>query len=390
MSAVIAPITHARLNASAAHRWVRCPGSVDAAAGAAGPSRYAAEGTFAHAIAGNCLSESTMAESAIGQRGVVGVHEFTVTPEMAADIQIYLDVCYSLRSQPHTISWAELSLWEPLRELDPDMGGTADFVAYSGAKGRHLHVVDFKYGAGVYVEADGNEQLMVYALGAMLAINRPVEEVRVTVVQPRFTGAMPVRVYPFRAVEIFSFIDRIKTAANKTREPNAPLAAGDHCRFCPAAAKCPELERRHNAIVATDFDKLPIDPAALAKALDSLPLVKERIKAIEELAYRRACQGDPVPGYKLVYKKPVRRWRSEADVIEWAQGNAIDPFEERKVLSPAQLEKRAGKGAKATLAEFIESKSSGTVLVHESDTRPPAATATVDDFAVIDGTAEKE
>src|SRR6185437_14158342 len=54
-------------------------------------------------------------------------------------------------------------------------------------------------------------------------------------------------------------------AARRTLEPNAPLVAGDHCTFCPAAADCDERRRVElsNAMVAfDDLDAVPARDAA--------------------------------------------------------------------------------------------------------------------------------
>ncbi|RAY89219.1 DUF2800 domain-containing protein, partial [Klebsiella oxytoca] len=45
----------------------------------------------------------------------------------------------------------------------PEGFGTADCILIGGGI---LHVIDFKYGKGVAVSAEGNPQMALYALGA--------------------------------------------------------------------------------------------------------------------------------------------------------------------------------------------------------------------------------
>ena len=53
--------------------------------------------------------------------------------------------------------------------------------------------------------------------------------------------------------------------------------------FCPNAHTCPELAKLHHDLVAADFTSVvAFDPARLSSALAAIPLVKERIKAIED------------------------------------------------------------------------------------------------------------
>jgi hypothetical protein len=388
---------HARLSASAAHRWLQCPGSIKAAAGARDEtSVYAAAGTLAHKIASDCWETRHMPVMFLHTEHEVDGHKLTVDSEMVDAVKLYLD---ALREDEKNgdQSWAELPLLLPLSKIDPDLGGTADYVRYRPST-KHLRVFDFKFGSGMYVEADSNEQMMLYALGAMLAVEQQVNEVEVTVVQPRFEGAAPVRSWSFPAVAILDFIADVREAAEKTRSPKPPLAPGDWCKFCKAARTCPELESRHHALVKAEFGKegLPVDVKALAKALESIPLVKERIKALEEFAYKEAQKGLEIPGFKLVDKRPTRQWKSLADAEEWAKGQGIDPYAPRELLSPAQIEKKlaenAPRGQKKQVGKLLEplvqKVSSGTALVPASDDRPPAKRVTELDFPVIEGTVK--
>lgn len=386
---------HARLSASAAHRWIACPASIRLGGDAPRrSSRDAALGTLAHSIAAECLAHDAAPSDFLLKRETIDGHEVEVDLEMIDAVRLYVDEIEADHKEDDE-GWIEEDVTEALQSIDKDLGGTADYIRYRKAD-KSVRVFDFKYGAGVYVDVDDNAQLKIYALGALLAVRAPVEDVTVTVVQPRYEGAKPVRTWKFTARDIIEFSADLEDAANATRIPDAKTVAGEHCKFCPARVTCPELEKRQHSLLAAEFGDLPaIAPEKLGQALVAVAQVKERIKAIEEYAYDLACRGTTIPGFKLVDKRPVRKWKAEGEVIMWAQEKAIDPFV-RELLSPAQLEKKVAEGlpkgrkkeAAKAIEHLVEKVSSGTALVPETDDRPPAKLVTAEDFAVV-GNAEK-
>ena len=395
MTTVIEASSHARCSASAAERWMNCPGSLNLATGKPNTtSAAAAEGTFAHSLAAEGLAEEL--ESGVepraswykGRKANVEGFEVECDQEMVDGIQVYFDAVHTHRLLDN---WVEMPLADALQTWDPDLGGTADFVSYHPAK-KTLRVIDFKYGAGTFVDVNDNKQAMLYALGVMIAVAQPVETVEIYIVQPRYEGVEPVRKQSFHAWQLMEFAGDVADAAKATRSPSAPLHAGPWCAksFCPNRSDCPALEKHHHALMAQEFSAATVlAPVALSALLVAVPLVKERIKAIEEYAYQQAMRGTAIPGWKLVDKKGRRQWTNAEGVIEWAKKRAIEPFEEPTLKSPAQLEKGLKKPEKAEIAAFCATVSSGSVLVPESDARPAVSRmVTVDDFAAIGGPPE--
>ena len=353
-------MAHARASASAAYRWWECPGSIDAASAFPNvESKYATEGTAAHADGAKALTDRVESNDPA--------------------VQVYVN--YIRQMSTPTTRMIEVDLTPALQKIHPDLGGTAD----CGIIGLDwIEIVDYKHGAGIYVEAEDNLQLRIYALGLLLTVNRAgIKRVRATIVQPRIEHAKPIRTWEFDAVELLEFAADIATAAERTKTKE--LKPGEWCKFCPAAATCPALNAQRTEMIAAEFTP-GANVALIAKGLGMVPALEAQIKALRELAYNLAVQGVPIPGHKLVEKRATRKWK-DPEGLAGVAGPTW--FEDPTLKSPAQVEKMLGKksfGEKC--ADLVTKESSGYTLVADSDNRPAAQPISLEDFTV-DGTAEK-
>lgn len=337
---------------------------------------------MAHWVAAQCLRNTQAASYYLGRKRDFGRHRAECDAEMVKHVQGYVRYVRALPGR----RYVEVSFTEKMRALDPDFGGTADAVVYDTVS-HTLHVVDFKYGAGVEVEAEGNTQLLYYALGARLAVEvDSLDKVVVHIYQPRhWSSDVPFETWEFDPFDVVEFMGVLVEGARRTRDPNAPVVPGDHCRWCDAAAgACPEGQAAQELVMADEL--LPVEAASveqIAQALEILPLVEKRCKAIRERAYTLATGGVPIPGFKLVDKTARRKWVDEATAAEFFH-NVENAFTKPALKSPAQVESELGKKQfEAMAAHLVTKVSSGTALVPESDKRPPTTEAIEAMFEVI-------
>lgn len=375
---------HSVLSASSAERWLVCPGSVRLSNGIEdrGTSIYAAEGTAAHHILSRLLTGNPDLGAFEGTALVENI-EVPITPELLGAVHDTLKWIYSQR-MPGDVVKSEHSISSAVRELDPDFGGTADVLVLRKSAGL-IWVIDYKHGAGVYVPVQNNAQLKYYALGALLSTPGDYGRVRVSIAQPRIEcDEGRFRSWDFSAFDLLDFATQISHAAKLTRTPDAPLVPGDHCKatWCPARRICPALAAKQNALVAfgVPVQGQDYDAAALGRALDDMPLVEARIKALREFAYQEALRGVSIPGHKLVNKTPIRKWKDPEAAAKTFAGRP-ELFTKPELVSPTQAQKILGKEAYRELCgpidheparegDLVHKVSSGTVLVPESDARP--------------------
>jgi hypothetical protein len=376
------PTSHARLAPSAAYRWSRCPGSValinalpEAERGVQEENEYTAFGTACHGLAEAQLL------------GVFGATELP-TPEEAAIIHPYVEYVRSREEEgaglvvESRVSLSGLGPPEPIY-------GTPDAQLWSPDT---LEIVDLKSGY-VPVEPEENEQLTLYAAGALLGSPLEIAQwptlVRLTIVQPRAGG---IKSWEVGTDEVMRLARRIVASAWEVK-PGAPLVPGDHCRFCPAQAHCPAL-RSHAALVAqVDFAVVPSDAppapdtlpiATAADILGRVDVLEAWFAALRARITRALEAGQEVPGWKLVTKRPRRVWNNAQEVEEWAEASGLgweETHEPATIRSPAQLEEVIGK--KNLPEGLYSSVSSGLTLVRSSDRRPAAALGPRAEFGAL-------
>lgn len=367
---------HSRFGASAAHRWMRCPASIQASAGLPNPSSpAAAEGTMLHEVAANMLCNMP--------------YEYILTSEQMDVVMAYF---HAVQDEIATMEWngdVEMFVEQKFKlPIHPEFWGTADAVLVAG---KSLRVIDLKAGAGVAVEVDYagkiNPQLGIYALGALSTLpwqqQEKIDDVEIIVVQPRLGGIKRRKV---ARIELDILAEEMLAAAALAEEPTAPFNAGSWCKFCLARHKCPELRHEVFKLAQLDFfDDAPVDVVALdnlsvGNILDTADVIETWLKAVRDDALFRASNGEAIPGWKLVDSVSNRKWKNENEAAVSLTNDGVEiPYAKPKMPSPAQVEK-AIKQAKLDLdiANLVTRETTGVKLVRDTDGRNSAATALTD------------
>ena len=359
--------THALLSASSAHRWLACPAS--AVAAEAYPNEqteFTREGTLAHEVAEVVAREQLRPET--GRDGFAP----EVTQEMLDCAAGYRDYI-----QEQTKSDSAAVLLEQRVDFSPwvpDGFGTCDCIILQDDT---MTVIDYKYGQGVPVSAEGNPQLRLYALGALndYGIAVDVQKVEMHIYQPRINN---VSADTITAAELLEWAEKtVKPIAQKAAKGKGGYSAGPHCRFCPHAGRCRELTKTCTEFVEAHDLRVAVPvlaPHEVADVLRMLPLISLWAKRVNAQALDTLLGGGTIPGYKVVEgKQGNRQWLDELKVAEalHAAGYKPEDITETKLLSPAAMDKAIGKKRAAELLDALIYRTSGVpTIVPETDKRP--------------------
>jgi hypothetical protein len=363
---------HSGRGASSAHRWFNCPGSVALSAGLPNnSSSFASEGTAAHELCATHLTNGSDAWESVGQKIEADGVDFEVTDEMAECAQLYLStIREDCTDQGVYQIWVERGFH--MNDIDPDLYGTADCVLYT-RKDQTLRVYDFKYGVGIGVDAEANDQLLYYAAGAVHSLGEDlstVHTIELIIVQPRHDHPDGlVRRWALTFDELGEWVEAtLKPKLAASRAPDAPLVPGSWCQFCPAKQNgvCPALNATFDEAAGLNPSDTPgLEDWELGARLALVGPMKTLVKSLEDEAYARLTKGGDVPGFKLVRKKGNRVWKEgAADIASIEFG---DDAYKSDLKSPAQIERL--KGGKAVTKEWAFAPDKGLTLAGEDDKR---------------------
>jgi hypothetical protein len=235
-------------------------------------------------------------------------------------------------------------------------------------------VLDWKFGDGVAVDAEENEQLMFYAAAGMRTeelrwVFEGVDEIELIIVQPPY-----VKRWVTTPGRIKAFERTLYDAVQASFRPNPKFEAGDHCRWCAAKPVCPLLTGQLERAVATKVKA--IDVEKVGNALAFAILAEEWAKSVRELAQTMLENNAPIDGWKLVPKRATRQWVNDEAAREALEQMGLDSEEliVTELKSPAQVEKVLKKHKLELPKDLVVAVSTGNTIAPESDPRPAVLT----------------
>lgn len=366
---------HAFLSASASHRWLNCPPSAKLCEGMPDESSpYAQEGTDCHELCAY-LVEKALGKSVQDPTEHLSYYSAEMqncAEEYCAYVMEQLEAAKKYCADPMVFIEQRLDF---SRWVENGFG-TGDCIIVAD---QVLQIIDYKHGLGVLVEAEGNSQMMCYALGALEAFDRiyDIEEVSMTIFQPRRDNISTCKL---KRKDLLEWADMVLApTAALAYEGKGEFKAGDHCQFCKAKAICRKRAEHNLEMARYDFampDTLDeIEIAAILPRIDQLIAWGNDLK---DYALFKAQSGTHYEGFKVVEGKSNRKYTDEEKVAKTVTDAGYDPYE-KKLLGITAMSSLLGKKKFEELLGSLVYKPPGKpALVPESDKRPAINTAAED------------
>ena len=365
------PKSHAILSASSSHRWLNCnPSARLEQEFEDQETEAAAEGTAAHALCEHKLRKALKLRSKkpISQYDCDEMDDYT-----DGYVQFVLE----------QLAQAKLTCPDPQvlieQRLDfscyvPDGFGTGDCLIIASPR---LHVIDFKYGLGVLVDAYRNPQMMLYALGALRIFDclYNITEVSMSIYQPRRENVSTWTIS----------VDELMDWAENTLRPKADLAykgegeysPGSWCQFCKAAVKCRARAEAKLDLARFEFAQPPLlTDAEIEEILGKLEDLTKWANEIMAYAQDAAINhGKEWAGYKLVESRTNRKYTDEEAVARAAASAGYRDIYKKTLIPITEMEKLMGKQTfKEVLGGLVAKPTGKPTLVPASDKRPAITT----------------
>ena len=284
--------------------------------------------------------------------------------------------------------------------------GRMPVVAYDVVTPAHTDIIT---GAVVPEVVEPNEQLAMYASGAIVMLGRYFENSILTISQPPLKS---ISQWSGTVAQLTDTTDRLYARAKECDTDPVFRPSASNCHFCRASGSCTAQTEMVVSTALEGFDDLTtaapatVDERKLGDLFAILPLVNDWSAAVMDRVRQSLTDGKPVVrsdglSYKLVAgKKGARKWvdevKAEFTLHEITGGNRSLIYEQ-SLISPTTAEKLATpkkvkKGEKplppaiapgnwAKLQELMIQGEGQPTIALETDPRP--ALSTTDGFGEV-------
>lgn len=339
---------HAKIAPSAAARYLRCPAALPLSEGLGWVDDYGDNTTREQGTAAHWAMDVYAKTGQAPQVGEMAPNGVRIDAEMLEAAKTFVHEVRKLAPG------AQFEVKLDMGFAIPDCWGTADAVG-TMQDGKVL-IADLKYGMRP-VEALGNVQLSLYALGAGGVDTGAV----LLIYQPRaWHRAGPLRKAAATPPQIEALTRALQDAvANPGR-----AVPGTHCKQCPGRVRCGALREVALSPIATSSVALDLPTAEreLQEVSRHHAVIEAYKDALQIIVQQGLKDGGHATLYELRRKRGALEWQDEASALRLAKIMGVSITKE-KIITPTQAAKVLGA---ETVAQFTK-RGEGALSLAEKD-----------------------
>lgn len=399
---------HSTHSPSKAHRYIECPGSINAEAAVPDPepTPESIDGTHSHKL----LETLLRSDNKYDPNNILGVMltdehgNFIVDSERLDRVMLaYNYVINAASDYRMTCKNVEISSEEKVNPEylvgNPNQAGTSDVRILADDT---LEIIDYKDG---FVPVNDIYQNELYGIGHLAKyklptnVEYPVKKIKLTIIQPKMIllGRNPIKSRELTTAELLDRVGFYSLTYHHTLAEDAPRIPGDtQCRYCKVNGNCEaqtkELQKELGVLFSdvtasqqvANKDPGQLTDEELVHIYELSPLATGFFKAAENELQNRLKSGKHIPGVKMVKGNYSRKWLLPDDEMEARLRKSGIPKSHvytSKLISPNQAqnlvwEDKSGKKKRLTKRQFtllenqyIKKTEGEPVLALESDER---------------------
>ena len=330
---------HATLSASSSHRWLSAPPLPQLEKFfESKTSEVAHEGTAAHAL-GEWKLRQALGEKTKRPKSEYQDKEMEdCTDDYVAFVMETLAKVKEKTADPVVLIEQRLDF----SNYVPEGFGTGDCIIIADGT---LHIIDFKYGKGVQVEATDNSQLMLYSLGILNLYDAlyDIKEITMTIFQPR----------KFHISTDTKSVEELLYWANTTLREKAELAFkgegtveyGPWLQFSNCNAVIRVRKDYHDKLKRFQLASPHLlTDAEIEEVLEHVDDLVKWANDIKEYATKVALEtGKEWTGYKLAEGRSIRKFKDEEQVAKIAQKNGYMDIYRKSLITLTDMQKLMGR-----------------------------------------------
>ena len=382
---------HALLSPSGSHRWLNCTPSARLEDGLNLERKGSAaseEGTVAHELAEYALTKFLKGEY------------IPLIDELPVPSEIQQSKYYSSEMEERVTEYVAFCVdtYEKMQDTQENVSMTLeqkfDLTNYVNecfgscdckiSSDTEVHIIDLKYGKGVKVEAEGNTQLRMYALGVIESLEpsakAKVKTIHMSIAQVRLESYPTVTMS--KADLVHWGIHELRPKAKIAWNGEGEQVVGSHCKFCKFKAQC----KAQKDMVLNEFDAHPVPKAItlveLTEVLNKLDAITDWISAVKEYAFASLSEGKQIEGWKLVEGRSARVINDVETAVKKLNeaGFPSDLLFNKKLKGIGDLERLAGKKMLSAILEGVITKPQGLPTLAPASDKREALGSVVDEF----------